>query len=249
MLKCVLSAVLAVCLAASPCFSAGVPADFKKTNPDSSAKYSFARSYISALGHIQSNYKMWREAPPKNKFTGGDIQLMRGYVSYLTKDDANLRIAKNYLSKYLESSNVLIRATADSFTGACMTLLAINKKEKEIWDQWFAVRSNNLGTITNEKAFIKAQGELETKRKEAYKEIITSTIMLTKVLKSEKNKDDQGKLLAITAKEREKLLENLDEYGKETLDWGIKPGQNYMQASIATIREILEDTVYIPLDE
>ena len=69
--------------------------------------------------------------------------------------------------------------------------------------------------------------------------------MLTKVLLSQENKDDKGKQLAITAKERNKLLDDLDVYGKDVMDWGIKPGQTTLEASIAVIRELLEDPVFI----
>lgn len=249
MVRALCLAVWAVLSAVSLSFSAGGPTEFQKNNPDNPGKYAFARSYISALGHVNSIDRRWKKSPRKVFKKGDDVQLMRGYVSYIIKDDADYRIAKNYLAKYLESPNLLIRKTADTFIVACQMHLAINAKEKEIWDQWFAVKSSNLATITNERAFVKTQEDLARKRKETNAQIIEASVLLTKVLKSQRNADEKGRLLAITAKERAKLLDLLDGFGKDTLDWGLKPGQNHMQASVASIREILEDTIYTPLDE
>ena len=55
--------------------------------------------------------------------------------------------------------------------------------------------------------------------------------MMTKVLASEKNKDGLGHLLAITAPQRQKLLDRLDSFGGDTLDWGLKPGQSTLAGS------------------
>jgi hypothetical protein len=170
-------------------------------------------------------------------------------VTLLIKDDTDFRIAKNYLTKYLDSENLLIRRTADLFIAGCMTGLAINAKEKEIWDQWYAVKSNNLASFVNERAFIKAQEELGIKRKENNKTIVEASVLMTKVLKSARNIDERGHVLAITSREKEKLLDHLDEFGKQTLDWGLKAGQDHVQASIAVIREVLEDTIYLALDD
>ena len=68
--------------------------------------------------------------------------------------------------------------------------------------------------------------------------------MLTKILRSASNVDEKGKQLAITAVQRKRLLKSLDEVGKTNLDWGLKPGQTFQQASVAVIREILEDPIY-----
>lgn len=221
--------------------------EFKKNNPDI-GKFEFARSYISALNYL-NNIDIRYKISPKKLYAGDDVQIMRGYVTYLIKDNADARIAKNYLGKYLESPSPLIRKTADTFIAACKTAIAINEKEKEIWDQWYAVKSNNFATSKNERAFVKAQEELAFKRKEAAKSFIEASVLLTTVLKSQRNADDQGRMLAITAKERAALLKHLDKFGKDTLEWGLKPGQSASQASVAVLREILEDSIYTTLDE
>ena len=55
--------------------------------------------------------------------------------------------------------------------------------------------------------------------------------------------------MAITAQQRQKLLDKLDSFGSETLHWGLESGQDTLEASIAVIREVLEDSVWISIDE
>ncbi len=239
-----LLAVLAVLGSSRPVAAAE---EFRKNNPDR-GKYEFVRSYISALSYIQNIDARWRKTPPSK--TGEDLKVMRGYVEYLIKDNLQLRIAKNLLTPYMASSNPLVRKTADMFIAACLTDIAVNEKEKEIWNQWYGVKSSKLGTPANERAFIKAQAELADMRKENNKGIVEATILLTKVLKSSaRNTDDKGHVLAISSQERTKLLKHLDKFGKDVMDWGLKPGQDHVQASIAVLREILEDTIYTTLNE
>ena len=41
----------------------------------------------------------------------------------------------------------------------------------------------------------------------------------------------------------------LDSFAKDNLDWGLKPGQSTLAGSIAVIRETLEDSLWISIDE
>ena len=232
--------------AAPPAGATSLTSEFKKNNPDG-GKYEFARSYISALGHIEAIDRRWKKTSFKKSPAGNDVKIMRGYVSNLVKDNADLRIAKNFLDKYLRSPNHLIQKTADMFIGACIIQIAINEKEKQIWDQWYAVKSNKLDTAANERAFVKAQRELALKRKDANTIIVEASILMTKVLKSEHNADDKGHVLALTDRQRRQLLAYLDDFGKKYLDWGLKSGQTHLEAAVAVIREVLEDSIYTTL--
>jgi len=68
-------------------------------------------------------------------------------------------------------------------------------------------------------------------------------------LMSDKNQDGKGHLLAITAQQRQKLLDKLDSFGADNLDWGLKKGQSTLEGSIAVIREVLEDSLWVSIDE
>ena len=225
--------------------SYAVPAsEFAKNNPDIQ-KYEYVRSFIAALVYIKAVHERWHRSSPVKDLKGAkDVTVMRGFLSYLIKDNADLRVAKNYIAPYLNSPNALIKKSADSFIVGCNTVIGINDKEKQIWDQWNAIKSTGLGSRKNETAFLDAQVELALKRKEAFKNIIAASVMLTKILRSASNVDEKGKQLAITAVQRKRLLKSLDEVGKTNLDWGLKPGQTFHQASVAVLREILEDPIY-----
>ena len=246
---CRLYLALACCITLlCPFHLAEASQEFKENNPDI-GKFYFAQSYISALGYLNSIQIRWQKTSPKKLYAGDDIKVMRGYVAYLIKDNLDLRIAKNYLTKYLNADNALIRKTADTFIASCIIMIEINEKEKIVWDQWYAIKSKKFDSRVNEKKFILKQEEFALKRKEIYKGVIEATVFLSKVLKSDRNADEKGYILALTKKEKSSLLKHLDEYGKHVLDWGLKPGQDHVKASIAIIRETLEDTINTCLDE
>ncbi len=217
--------------------------EFKKNNPDG-LKYEFARSYISALNYFYRINERWSKNPPKKKFKGDDFKIIRGSIEYLVQDNLDLRVAKNYMMKYLESPNLLIRKVSDMMIVSCDKDIALNNQAKNLWQDWFKHKPVSGVKTEEEKNFIKAQRGLEIQRKENDKSIIQASILMTKVLLSQNNANDKGHLLVISQKERYKLLDDLDVYGKQVLDWGLKSGQSTLDASIAVIREVLEDPVY-----
>src|SRR5690349_7833227 len=103
-----------------PCIPAGASQEFKTNNPDT-GKYAFARSYISALGYVEKIDRRWKTSSPVKVYAAGgdDVKVMRAYVAFVIRDNTDLRIAKNYMTKYLESPNALIKKTADMFIAAC----------------------------------------------------------------------------------------------------------------------------------
>ena len=59
--------------------------EFKTNNPDV-GKYTFARSYISALSYLNVINLRWGKKPVKKVYATDDIVVMRGYVIFLIKD-------------------------------------------------------------------------------------------------------------------------------------------------------------------
>ena len=123
------------------------------------------------------------------------------------------------------------------------------QQQKILWQKWYNLNAAGQATSPKEIEFLKSQHFFELQRKEADKNIIQASVLMTKVLISEKNKNGRGHLLAVTSQQRQKLLDKLDSFGKDTLDWGLKPGQRTLEGSIAVIREILEDSLWISPDE
>lgn len=220
--------------------------EFKKNNPDGN-KYEFARSYISALNYFYTINQRWEKNPPKKKYKADDLKVIRRSMEYFVQDNLDLRVAKNYMVKYLSFSNPFMRKASDMLIVACNQDIALNNKAKNLWQDWLNKKSLTAPTLEEQKSFIKAQREIELKRKQSDKIIIEASMLMTKVLLSQDNPNDKGHLLAINQKQRSNLLDDLDVYGKEVLDWGLKPGQSTLGASIAAIREVLEDPIFTTL--
>jgi hypothetical protein len=222
--------------------------EFHQNNPDIK-KYEFARSYITALSYMKAIDNRWKENAPKKLFAKNKEKMILATLNDLALDSADLRIIKNYLAPYLLSPNMLIRKVADKVVVAISRQIAVNNEQKLLWQRWYDLNKAGQATRAKEIDFVKAQHALELQRKEADKVIIEASIFVTKVLISAQNKDSQGRRLAITAHQRQKLLDKLDSFGKDNLDWGLKPGQRTLEASIAVIREVLEDSIWISFDE
>lgn len=222
--------------------------DFSKNNPDIN-KYEFARSYISALSYMKDIDDRWVENTPKKLYPNDKKRMIMATIYDLTLDSSDLLIIKNYLRKYLLAPNMLIRKVADNAVVAVSQEIAINHEEKTLWEKWYDLNAAGQASRPKEIDFVKAQYSLELSRKEADKNFIQATVMMTKVLISGKNKDGKGHLLAITSQQRQKLLDKLDSFGKDNLDWGLKSGQSTIEGSIAVVREILEDSIWISIDE
>jgi hypothetical protein len=227
---------------------AGAAEEFKRQNPDV-MKYEFGRSYISALKYLRSIDSRWQKKEPKKVHAGDDFQIIRGSMNYLSMDNADLRIVKSYMTPYIASPNALMRKVADIIVFSCENGIALNNQERMLWEKWGDLKSAGQGTPDKERIFVKSQAEIAFKRKEADKQIIQASILMTKVLMSADNANENGHRLAITADQRKKLLKKLDSFGKDILDWGLKPGQRTLDASIAAIREVLEDSVWTSVDE
>ena len=85
-------------------------------------------------------------------------------------------------------------------------------------------------------------------RKIAGMAVLEAVMMFKKVILSAKTcQDEDCQDLALTQAERDKLLQKLDAFSGDNMAWGIKPGQGTFEAAIASVREILEDPIYVSL--
>ena len=222
--------------------------EFAKLNPDGK-KYEFGRSYITALSYLKNIDTRWDKNEPKKRFAGSEHDMIRANIDYLVKDNADLRITKNYLIKYIASSNALMRKAADVVVVACDRIIDINNKEKELWSAWLITKTTGHANREKELIFLRQQQDFSFKRKEVNKKIIEASILTANVLKSEDNDNEKGNKLAITRTQRQRLLQKLDSFAKKDIDWGLKPGQRTISASIAVIREVLEDPLWISVND
>lgn len=212
-------------------------------------RYEFARSYIAALSYMKDIDDRWDKNAPKKLFANQKNKMILATLNDLALDNSDLRIIKNYLLKYLTSSDMPIRKVADIVVVAISREIAINNEEKTLWQEWYNLNAAGQATRPKEIDFVKTQHFLELRRKEADKDIVQASVLMTKILISQENKNSNQHRLAITAQQRQKLLDKLDSFGSDTLDWGLKPGQSTLAGSIAVIREILEDSLWTAIDE
>jgi len=222
--------------------------EFSKNNPDIK-KYEFARSYITALGYMKEIHDRWDKNAPRKLFANQKNKMILATINDLALDSSDLFIIKHYLLKYLTSPNMLMRKVADMVVVATSREIAINHEEKTLWQKWYDLNIVGQATRPKEKEFVKSQYALAFERKEADKDIIKASVMMAKVLMSEKNRNSKGHLLAITAQQRQKLLDKLDSFASDNLNWGLQKGQGTLDGSISVIREILEDSIWISIDE
>ena len=222
--------------------------EFGKNNPDV-LKYEFARSYITALSYMKDINVRWNKDAPKKLFAGQKEKMILATLNDLALDSSDLRIIKNYMLKYLTSPNMLMRKVADIVVVSTSREIAVNDQEKLIWEKWYDLIHADQATRPKEIDFVNTQYNMELQRKEYDKDIVRASVLMTKVLISDKNKNGKGYLLAITAQQRQKLLDKLDSFGSDTLDWGLKSGQSTLEGSVAVIRETLEDSLWISIDD
>lgn len=221
---------------------------FKKYNPDVN-KYEFAKSYIMGLGYYSRvALRLAKEDSDliEGVSVGKPLKLIQGFIVNRTLDNTEIRIARNYLVKYNTSANGLIRQVTADAVAAYDQLLEISMRERELWQVLARVRKEVGSGDPKEADILRHQVSLAGQKKEAAKDLIRASLKLNVVfLSAELCDNEECKKLVLTRDERYKLLAKLDAFGKDTMDWGAKAGQTTLQACVASIREVLEDPLYI----
>ncbi len=220
---------------------------FKKYNPDID-KYEFAKSYIIGLGYfsrVSARLAAEDALLAQTSSVERSPKLIQTMIDNRTLDNTEIRIARNYLVKYNTSANGLIRLVTNDAVAAYDRLLELSTRERELWQTLYRVKTSEDKDL-KEEDILSQQVALVGEKKEAAKELIKASRKLTIVLLSgELCESEQCKDLVLTREERNKLVDKLDVFGKDVNDWGAKAGQTTLQASIAAIREVLEDPLYI----
>jgi hypothetical protein len=222
--------------------------EFKKSNPDG-LKFEFARSFIASMAYFQSIEVRLKESDRISDAVD-EKKHLQWNRDRLAKDNLDLRVAKNYMIKYFNVGNALMRKVVDSYAVTCDELIALNRRERELWQQWPQMRKVDDDGNVDMKEFLDAQADLSDQRKSVMRRLVETAVLMTKVLLNEDVREKQvRKRLALTHKEREKLIKKLDAYAGDNLDWGMKPGQTFLQSAQAVVREVLEDPTYLNVDE
>lgn len=220
---------------------------FKKYNSDI-GKYEFAKSYIIGLGYYSRvSGRLAREDVDLSKGISAERspKMIQMLIDGRTLDNTEIRIARNYLGKYKTSPNGLIRQVAIDAMAAYDRLLEISTRERELWLALARVKTSGGGQDLKEEDILHQQVGLAGQKKEVAKDLIKASLRLRVVLLSAAQcENEQCKKLALTREERNKLVDKLDVFARDVIDWGTKAGQTTLQACIASIREVLEDPLY-----
>ena len=167
----------------------------------------------------------------------------------LNNNNVNLRVARNLLKRYKTSSNGLIVKATDLFMKTCDEQIAVNDQEKDLLEGFFNHSQEKLPTKALEKNFLKDQRNLALQRKESSKEFLKASLLVSKLLVSNKE-DRHGELiyLGLTNQERNNLIGQLNQFSGNKFKGKLRQGQSFLEGSITAIRQVLEDASWSSLD-
>ena len=216
-------------------------ANIQKFNPDGQ-KYEFMKNYIEALGYLKYNARRSQQPIYFTLDNMEDIERVIGLRDNIILDNVNIRVARNYLQKYRISPNGLILKVVDLFVESCNDLIAFNREEKALLDQFYDAQIKEQMGDFNIRDFNIQMNTIANQRKESLKKMLEASLLIQKVLISDQV-DEAGNLtrLGITQNQRAVLLLRLDEFYEEGYQGELRQGQTFLQGSISALREILED--------
>ncbi len=218
---------------------------FRVNNPDVD-KVAFARSFISSLGYYgKLDLRLRAESGAGDSYTR-DIKVVKALVDGRTLDNTELRVAKNYLVKYVESRNMLIRKVAYDAMAAYEQHIIVSSRERRLWQMYQRFKERGVPRDMNENEFKQQMAVLAEDRKAAALGILHAVVMFrTVLLSAERCSDENCRELALTEGERGKLVKKLDVFAADRTAWGMKAGQGTFEAAVAAVREVLEDPVFV----
>jgi hypothetical protein len=230
---------------AVPSFSLAGDNFFKENNPDID-KYVFAKSYIMALSYYSRVADRLKTEDQASLQAEPDLKAIQRVIDHRTLDNTDLRISKSYLWKYADSRNMFIRKVSSEAGAVYNRLVLMSAQERELWKAFYAAKRSGRAGEELQSDFTARQVALARQKKEVAKELVTQSAFLAKILLSARDCEDENcKVLSLTRDERDRLVKRLDSFARTKMDWGLKPGQSTLDASVAVIREVLEDSIYL----
>ncbi len=218
---------------------------FQEYNPDIN-KYDFAKSFITSLEYYSRLKKRLDAEQAIGDKYDEDLPTIQTFVDNRTLDNTELRVARNYLSRYASSKNMLIRRVAYDAMMAYERNLLVSSRERQLWKVYYRFKKAGIPRDLSLVEFRKQLESLARDRKSAGIALLEAVIMLQKVILSAASCADENCMdLVLTQIQRDKLLEKLNVFAGDNMVWGIKSGQGTFEAAVASLREVLEDPVYV----
>jgi len=239
-------------LGGTPVYGQGIEVDiqeFRYQNPDGQ-KYEFVRDYLMSLSYIRNNAIRWNHNTYLSKEFPENQERVNDLSDHLIRDNLNLRITRNMIERYRTPENGLILKATDLVMKMCNQQIALNNKERKLYRELYEVFGSNDKKDIDRIDFLARHQILSNQRKESWKNLLKSSIFVTRVLISDQP-DYDGELssLGITHHQRRKLLSKLDEFYGEDIEAEITVGQTFLEASISAIKEVLDDYQWDTIDE
>lgn len=217
---------------------------FKEQNPDWN-KYEFARDYLTSLEYLKSNsdrYEEMRTFAAKQEREKRLILLRDEMI----QNNVNLRVARNYLKKYrTQVNNGLMLKVSDIFTKVCDELIGLNNQERKLLEDMYSSQAKGKLDQVMMEAFENDQRKIYAAKKESLKNLLQASILVAKVLVSNKeNYYGEFDRLGITQEQRYKLLDKINQFNEDQYKGDLRMGQSFLEGSVVAIREVLEDYNY-----
>lgn len=222
---------------------------FVQTNPDV-MKYEFTRDFLTSLNYLRENDERFEDIAILAFTEEKDIKGVALLRDDLIRNNLNLRIARNYLKKYLEQrENGLMIKVADMFTEMCNQMIDYNNQEKKLLEELYYVQLKDEMDSFNMDRFTQRQNRIAQSRKKVLKKLLQTSMVASKVLISnQENYYGEFDKLGITQEQRYKLLYRIDEFETDAYKGELRAGQTFLEGSIVTIREMLENYDYETID-
>jgi hypothetical protein len=244
-MRSIMVAVAVFLLAVTPSMAAPEQPDtFKRYNADID-KYAFTRSFIVSVSYYKRVSDRLKAEIDYQSRKKSDIKLILKYIQDRTLDNTELRIARNYLTKFTDSGNGLIRKVSGQAIAAYDAVLSLSMRERELWVELHRFKSTGQPADFNEEQFNQKHLDIIAEKKEADKQLLSASVLMRIVLLSASRCENENcKLLVLTDAQRRRLSQDLDEYARDNMEWGLKAGQSPVDGCVAAIREVLEDKLY-----
>jgi hypothetical protein len=221
---------------------------FSQFNPDGK-KYEFVKTYLSSLSYLKLNADRAAKTLDFSEAAMDEMALGRDIIKNIEQDSANLRVARNLLKKYAASDNRMIVKVVDLFVLMCEEQVQHNAVEQKLYLDLYDAKKKGRWHLFDKEKFARELKALVYHKKESSQKLLEASLLVSKILISSQA-DEYGEFIAlgITAKERAKLLDKIKEFEGKGYKGKLRGGQTFLEGSVASIREVLEDESWDFLD-
>lgn len=217
------------------------PRLFAKLNPDG-MKYEFLKYYLTALQYLEKVDALQAQAP-EILFNDLTLDVLNSRADHLLQENANIRVARNYVDRYRNSKNGFFLKVNKIFLHTCESLISLNSQEHELILSLISRDISGLSFDGKAKEdYLIKQNQWADQRKSVSAGILEASIYASKLLlSSQLDSGDTISRLGISAEQRQILKDFLDDFSYTEKGTDILPGQTYVEGSVAVIRKVLED--------